>query len=115
LLCLRCVAGLAFNFIASFTRDGGVVPVVETFKKGAGDPKAAVAKMVAAKAAPTNPIQAVGIATNNITYFSGQLQLSHLLGLFHCWPWLAASICIKASAPLGVRCRWSAAVNLAVT
>jgi hypothetical protein len=81
---LCCPAGLAFNFIASFTRDGGVVPVVETFKKGAGDPKAAVAKMVAAKAAPANPIQAVGVATNNITYFTGVLELTHLLGLLCC-------------------------------
>lgn len=64
-------AGLAFNFIASFTRDGGRVAPVEVFKKFQGDPQAAVAKMVAAKADKTDPIQAVVVSTNNITYFTG--------------------------------------------
>ncbi len=59
--------------MASFTRDGGSVPVVVTFKKGLGDPAAAVAKLVEGKASPTNPLDAVYVSTNNITYFTGVL------------------------------------------
>lgn len=66
--------GLAFNFIASFTRDGGAVSPVEVFKKFQGDPAAAVAKMVEARASKADPIQAVVISTSNITYFTEFLR-----------------------------------------
>jgi hypothetical protein len=68
-------AGLAFNFIASFTGEGGSVPVVFVFKKGAAyqgtEAKDAVAKMVAGKADKTTPLQGVYVSTNNLTFFSG--------------------------------------------
>lgn len=60
--------GLAFNFIADFTRDGGSVPAVYTFKQFEGDAAAAVAKMAAAKAAKDHPLDGVFMATNNVTF-----------------------------------------------
>lgn len=60
--------GLAFNFIATFTRDGGSIPIVESFKKGAGDPQRIVAKMVEAKA--SKKLEAVYVSTNNLTFFA---------------------------------------------
>lgn len=45
--------------------------MVVPFKKGQGDPKAAVAKMVEGKAAKANPLDAVYVSTNNLTYFGG--------------------------------------------
>jgi hypothetical protein len=64
-------AGLAFNFIASFTRDGGSVPVVFTFKTFQGEPSQAVAKMVAGKQAAQNKLDAVFVSTNNLTFVAG--------------------------------------------
>ena len=63
------VSGLAFNFIASFSRDGGSVPEVYVFKKFEGKPQEAASKMVAAKAA--KGLDGVFVSTNNLTFFAG--------------------------------------------
>lgn len=71
MLCVAPPPGLAFNFIASFSKDGGQVPVVYTFAKRQGDAKTAVAKMLEGKKAGKLPINGVFISTNNLTFFSG--------------------------------------------
>lgn len=78
-------SGLAFNFMATFTRDGGIVPVVIPFKKGSGDPAAAVAQLVEAKASKTNPLDAVYVSTNNITFFTGAAATPDWCWYQHAW------------------------------
>lgn len=58
--------GLAFNFIAGFTKDGGNVPVVYTFKATQGKPKDAVAKIKAGLS--QYKLDGVFISTNNLTF-----------------------------------------------
>ncbi|KAF6234464.1 periplasmic binding protein-like I [Scenedesmus sp. NREL 46B-D3] len=58
--------GLAFSFIAGFTKDGGMVPVVYQFKDGKGDPQAAAAEVKSG--VQGKGVQAVFMATNNLTF-----------------------------------------------
>lgn len=93
------IPGLAFNFMASLTRDGGSVPVVIPFKRGQGNPKAAVAKLVEAKAAKANPLDAVYVSTNNLTYFGGAYRC-FTVAVFgnQCASWtLLIGLCAAAS------------------
>eukprot|EP00775_Hariotina_reticulata_P002127 gene2127-2446_t len=71
--------GLAFNFIAGFTKRGGSVPVVYQFKTGQGDPKAAVAKLKAG--IKDSKLDSVFISTNNLTFVAELLVQAQAAGL----------------------------------
>ncbi|WIA42597.1 hypothetical protein OEZ86_008573 [Tetradesmus obliquus] len=58
--------GLAFNFIAGFTKERGTVPVTYQFKSGQGKPQAALADVVAG--VRDKGVQAVFMSTNNLTF-----------------------------------------------
>eukprot|EP00878_Enallax_costatus_P044940 GHUV01053737.1.p1 GENE.GHUV01053737.1~~GHUV01053737.1.p1 ORF type:complete len:309 (+),score=77.77 GHUV01053737.1:765-1691(+) len=58
--------GLSFNFIAGFTKDGGNVPVVYSFKLNQGKPADAVAKIKTGVL--QNKLDGVFMATNNLTF-----------------------------------------------
>uniref|UniRef100_A0A383W2N6 Receptor ligand binding region domain-containing protein n=1 Tax=Tetradesmus obliquus TaxID=3088 RepID=A0A383W2N6_TETOB len=58
--------GLAFNFIAGFTKERGTVPVTYQFKSGQGNPQAALADVVAG--VRDKGVQAVFMSTNNLTF-----------------------------------------------
>lgn len=67
--------GLAFSFIAGFTKAGGLVEVVYSFPAGRGEPELAVQKVAAAKAKAKTDF--VFLSTSNLTFAAAFARAAH--------------------------------------
>jgi ABC-type branched-subunit amino acid transport system substrate-binding protein len=69
--------GLSFSFEAAFSAFGGNLAEPFIFKRGHGDPQAAVDAMIKAKTAGSDRLDGVFITANNRSFVAGFLRAAH--------------------------------------